>query len=84
LREEAPSFDELVAELEWVIDRAEEHFGVERAGRWLRKAYPWYGERLGLPKRLNHRLCTSATTADARELLDTLRGSGILPALSYA
>jgi tRNA-dihydrouridine synthase B len=84
LREEAPSFEEVVAELGWVIDRAEEHFGVERAGRWLRKTYPWYGERLGLPKRLNHCLCMSATTADARELLDSLKCSGILPALSYA
>jgi tRNA-dihydrouridine synthase B len=84
LRDTEPSVDEIVNELNWVIDRAEEHFGVERAGRWLRKAYPWYGERLGLPKRLNHELCMSATTAEARDLLDELRPSGILPALSHA
>jgi tRNA-dihydrouridine synthase B len=84
LRDVDPSVEEVVDELGWVIARAEEHFGVERAGRWLRKAYPWYGERLALPKRLNHRLCMSATTADARELLDTFRCSGILPALSHA
>jgi hypothetical protein len=57
---------------------------VERAGRWLRKAYPWYGERLGLPKRLNHQLCVSATTAEARVFLDTLVPSGTLSALSHA
>ena len=34
-------------ELDWVIDRAEEHLGAERAGRYLRKFYPWYVERLG-------------------------------------
>jgi nifR3 family TIM-barrel protein len=83
-RDGEPSVDEIVTELNWVIDRAEEHFGVERAGRWLRKAYPGYGERLGLPKRLNHRLCMSATTAESREFLSSLEPSGILPALSHA
>jgi tRNA-dihydrouridine synthase len=83
-RDEEPSVDEIFEELNWVIDRAEEHFGVERAGRWLRKAYPWYGERLGLPKRLNHQLCMSGTTSEARLFLDTYRQSGILPALSHA
>jgi tRNA-dihydrouridine synthase len=79
-----PSVEEIVAELNWVIDRAEEHFGVERAGRWLRKAYPWYGERLRLPKKLNHHLCMSATTAEAREFLSSPDLSSMLPALSYA
>jgi nifR3 family TIM-barrel protein len=83
-REGPPSVVEVIDELRWVIDRAEEHFGVERAGRWLRKAYPWYGERLGLPKRANHELCTSPTTADARRFLDNLGPSAMLPALSYA
>jgi tRNA-dihydrouridine synthase len=83
-RDGEPSVEEIVNELNWVIDRAEEHFGVERAGRWLRKAYPWYGERLRLPKRLNHQLCMSATTAESREFLSSLEPSGILPALSHA
>jgi nifR3 family TIM-barrel protein len=83
-RIEEPSVEEIVAELNWVIDRAEEHFGVERAGRWLRKAYPWYGERLRLPKKLNHQLCMSATTGEAREFLSSPDLSGMLPALSYA
>jgi nifR3 family TIM-barrel protein len=83
-REDGPSVEEIVSELNWVIDRAEEHFGVERAGRWLRKAYPWYGERLSLPKSLNRELCMSATTADARVFLDSTLRSAILPALSHA
>jgi nifR3 family TIM-barrel protein len=80
-RDNGPSVEEIVTELRWVIDRAEEHFGVERAGRWLRKAYPWYGERLQLPKRLNHELCMSPTTAVARNFLDSFDRSGMLPAL---
>ena len=41
--------DEVLAELDWVIDRAVEHLGAERAGRYLRKFYPWYLERLSAP-----------------------------------
>ena len=33
-----------------VVDRAEEHLG-ERAARYLRKFYPWYLERLEVPRR---------------------------------
>ncbi|MGI8844706.1 MAG: tRNA dihydrouridine synthase, partial [Thermoleophilaceae bacterium] len=40
-RDDEPSTDEVVAELRWVIDRAEEHLGPDRAGRYLRKFYPW-------------------------------------------
>jgi tRNA-dihydrouridine synthase B len=83
-REGEPSVEEIVEELIWVLDRAEEHFGVERAGRWMRKAYPWYGERLKLPKKLNHELCMSATTAQARGFLETFDSSAMLPALSHA
>jgi tRNA-dihydrouridine synthase B len=43
----APGRDEVIAELLWVMDRAEEHLGPERAARYLRKFYPWYLERLG-------------------------------------
>lgn len=43
-----PPHDEVRAELLWVIDRAEEHFGDERAARYLRKFYPWYLPRLGV------------------------------------
>jgi tRNA-dihydrouridine synthase B len=42
-----PEADEVLAELDWVIERAAEHLGPERAARYLRKFYPWYVERLG-------------------------------------
>ncbi|MGX6447045.1 tRNA dihydrouridine synthase [Patulibacter sp. S7RM1-6] len=41
-----PTVDEVVAEFDWVLDRTIEHLGAERAGRYLRKHYPWYVERL--------------------------------------
>jgi tRNA-dihydrouridine synthase B len=47
-RVEPPTPEEIVAELLWVVDRAAEHFGPERANRWLRKLYPHYLERLGV------------------------------------
>jgi tRNA-dihydrouridine synthase B len=45
-----PDRDQVIAELLWVIDRAEEHLGPDRAARYLRKFYPWYLERLGADK----------------------------------
>ena len=51
LRDEPPTRDEIIAELEWVIARGEEHLGRDRASRYLRKFYPWYAERLGLTRR---------------------------------
>jgi nifR3 family TIM-barrel protein len=72
LREGEPTLDEVADELRWVISRAEEHLGIERAGRYLRKFYPWYGDTMGLPKQLNRELCTAPTTAHARAVLDRL------------
>jgi tRNA-dihydrouridine synthase B len=43
-----PTGPEVARELLWAMDRAEEHFGSERANRWLRKLYPSYLDRLGL------------------------------------
>jgi len=45
--EREPTRAEIVAELDWVLDRAVEHMGPERANHYLRKFYPWYIERLG-------------------------------------
>ena len=50
-----------------MITCAEEHLGVERAGRYLRKFYPWYAEHLKLTRREREPLVTPPTTADARE-----------------
>jgi tRNA-dihydrouridine synthase B len=49
-REDAPKRSEVLAELDWTIDRAVEHLGADRATRYLRKFYPWYVARLGLDK----------------------------------
>jgi tRNA-dihydrouridine synthase B len=63
----APEREEVVAELLWVMDGAEEHLGPDRAARYLRKFYPWYLERLGADR---------ATTAAFQESddLDEARG----------
>ena len=72
LRPDPPTRTEVIAELEWVIARGEEHLGAERASRYLRKFYPWYGERLGLTRREQQPLLTAETTADARAFLRSL------------
>ncbi len=41
-----PSRGQILDELDWVIERAVDHLGRERATRYLRKFYPWYVERL--------------------------------------
>jgi len=50
VRSEPPGAGEVLAELDWVIASASEHLGVERAGRYLRRFYPWYLERLALER----------------------------------
>jgi tRNA-dihydrouridine synthase B len=67
-----PSAAEVARELEWVIDRGEEHLGVERAGRYLRKFYPWYADTLGLTKSERRALVEAPTTSDARRALSGL------------
>jgi tRNA-dihydrouridine synthase B len=62
-----PTPAEVAEELDWVISAAEEHLGVERAGRYLRKFYPWYAERLPLTRREREPLVTAPTTALARQ-----------------
>jgi nifR3 family TIM-barrel protein len=67
-----PTAIEIVDELLWVLDRAEEHLGAERAARYLRKFYPWYLERLEAPRRLADELQQSAELERARELIGSL------------
>jgi tRNA-dihydrouridine synthase B len=43
-----PTREQILAEVDWVMERAVEHLGAERAARYLRKFYPWYAERLGI------------------------------------
>jgi len=72
-----PTRAEILAELHWVMDRAGEHLGPERAGRYLRKFYPWYVERLGVSREVADALQRTATVAQARALLE---GAGDLAA----
>jgi len=64
-----PARDEILAELDWVLDRAAEHLGPERAARYLRKFYPWYLERMGGDTHLQDALQRADTLTEARELL---------------
>jgi tRNA-dihydrouridine synthase B len=70
LRDGEPSPSEVIEEMRWVIDRCEEHLGTDRAGRYLRKFYPWYVERLDIPKPLRQQLVSAPTTELARQALD--------------
>jgi tRNA-dihydrouridine synthase B len=69
-RTSEPTRTEVLAELDWTIDRAVEHLGAERATRYLRKFYPWYVARLGLQraqaKALGESLQRVPTLKDAR------------------
>jgi nifR3 family TIM-barrel protein len=71
-RREPPPRAQQVAELLWVIDRAEEHLGAERAARYLRKFYPWYTARLEAPPALADELQRSADLPRARALVASL------------
>jgi nifR3 family TIM-barrel protein len=68
-REDPPRREEIVAELLWTIDRAEEHLGADRAARYLRKFYPWYVGALDAPAEVADELQRSADLPRARELV---------------
>ncbi len=68
-RSRVPERDEILAELDWVMDRAGEHLGEERAARYMRKFYPWYLERLGGDHPLQDSLQRAPTLDEARVLL---------------
>jgi tRNA-dihydrouridine synthase B len=70
-RSAPPRPDEIVRELLWVIDRAGEHLG-DRAAVYLRKFYPWYLARLGMPRRANESFQRTGSLDEARELLRSL------------
>jgi tRNA-dihydrouridine synthase B len=69
-----PTREQVLDELDWTIDCAIEHLGAARAGRYLRKFYPWYIARLGLEKArskaLGESLQSASTLPDARRLLE--------------
>jgi tRNA-dihydrouridine synthase len=73
-----PSPREVTEELRTIIDAAEDHLGADRAGRYLRKFYPWYADTLGLTKREREPLVTAPTTAHARAAIEALTGAEIV------
>jgi tRNA-dihydrouridine synthase B len=68
-REGEPDREEILDEVDWVIERACEHLGHDRAARYLRKFYPWYVDRLGGERALQAELQRAPTTESARALL---------------
>jgi nifR3 family TIM-barrel protein len=68
-----PSPDEVIAEWQWVLDRAVEHLGADRATRYLRTFHPWYVERLGAGRELQRALQRADTIAAQRSLIEGLR-----------
>jgi nifR3 family TIM-barrel protein len=71
-----PTADEVLRELDWVMDRAAEHLGPERAARYLRQFYPWYLGRIGAEKTVQQALQQTASLVEARAVL---AGLGDLP-----
>lgn len=68
-----PTREQIMDELAWVMDRAEEHLGEDRAGRYLRKFYPWYLDQLDLPKLVRNELCQTAGLDRARAIVAAIR-----------
>src|SRR3954470_17542569 len=71
-RTDDPTRDEVLGELDWVMERAVEHLGADRAGRYLRKFYPWYLERMDAPKALQQAMQSTADVTAARAVLGEL------------
>jgi tRNA-dihydrouridine synthase B len=67
-----PTRAEIVGELLWTMERAEEHLGAPRAARYARKFYPWYLEQLGVRGRDADAFQRTESLDQARELLASL------------
>jgi tRNA-dihydrouridine synthase B len=68
-----PTRAEVLDEWRWVLDRAVEHLGPERAARYLRKFHPWYVERAGAGKEVQAALQQAATIAEQRAVIAGLQ-----------
>jgi tRNA-dihydrouridine synthase B len=71
-RDDEPAREEILEEWEWVLDRAEEHLGPERAARYLRKFHPWYAERVGATHAQQDALQRAETLSEQRGILADL------------
>src|SRR3954464_11447120 len=74
VRTAPPDRAEVITEWMWVIDRAEEHLGAERAARYLRKFHPWYIETLNEGKAVQDALQRARTLEDTRAVVAALQG----------
>ncbi|MHB8491494.1 MAG: tRNA dihydrouridine synthase [Solirubrobacteraceae bacterium] len=74
-----PTRREILGELDWLLDRAAEHLGEQRAARYLRKFYPWYlslpALRPAHPASVRASLQAAPTLGEARETLAALAGA---------
>src|SRR4051812_48491094 len=77
-----PERDVVIDEWLWVLDRAEEHLGADRAARYLRKFHPWYVETLGEDRALQDALQRADGLARQRAVIRALRAAD--PVLSCA
>ena len=68
-RDAPPTREEVILEWRWVVDRAEEHLGADRASRYLRKFHPWYVERLGESSQLQDALQRAGSLEEQRALI---------------
>jgi tRNA-dihydrouridine synthase len=73
VRDGEPDRDEVLAEWCWVLERAAEHLGPDRAARYLRKFHPWYVERLGESKAIQDALQRAGTLGEQRAVIEGLK-----------
>jgi tRNA-dihydrouridine synthase B len=78
-RDGEPDREEVLAEWRWVVDRAEEHLGPDRAARYLRKFHPWYVDRLGEDPAVQAVLQRAETLAEQRCAIAGLSREPVLP-----
>ena len=71
-RDDGPAREEIVEEWAWVLDRAEEHLGADRAARYLRKFHPWYAERLGASRAVQDAMQRAETLPEQRAIIAEL------------
>ena len=72
MREDEPAREEVLEEWLWIVDRAEEHLGADRAARYLRKFHPWYLARLGDEPAVQDGLQRADTLPEQRAIIASL------------
>ena len=71
-RTREPGTAEVVAEWLWVVDRAVEHLGEDRAVGYLKKFHPWYVERAGAGKETQNLLQRAVSVPEQRAVIGAL------------